>query len=606
MIFPKRLSGQKPFSYPFYLFAVLTVLIGILLINGYFEIQRTRSQLFNILENEALVVIQGLEQNSGNLIAGLSQEHPPLSTVGIVEGSEDSLSIEDQLIERLINLALQMDQEAVQKKDDPQFLKDRIGRSGLTQIFFLKTDVDKDIWKTLPIALKTEPPFFQKVLNGKTRLAVFRGEGPLRKTLPLAVAVARRLGQGMILMALSFSEYVSWSRQIIIQNLLEDFSGKGNITYLRVEDPKGMVIAQIGERFFMGLPKNQARRDVHSGQSNLFWITGKEGDFLEILRPFSPGGKELGVVRLGLSLKEVNPIVDQNQKNIILMSMVLFGLGMISLFFIFRLQNRHLQKMKEMENQIRLKEELSAMGQLASGVAHEIKNPLNAISLVIQRLEKEFVWDKPEEQKEYDRFTGIVRNEIDRVNRIIGQFLLMSKPLDTKMEERPIIEILEYCLEVMEEEFRQKRIRVIKGWEGKGPIIRCDRFQLTQAFINIFNNALEAMPDGGSLHLTVKQFRSSEVGVQSEKKPLAKLTTQHSELSRDFVEISIADTGKGISSEGMGKIFAPYYTTKEKGLGLGLAITQKMIQAHEGTLEVQSIENKGATIIIRLPLSPSE
>jgi signal transduction histidine kinase len=104
----------------------------------------------------------------------------------------------------------------------------------------------------------------------------------------------------------------------------------------------------------------------------------------------------------------------------------------------------------------------------------------------------------------------------------------------------------------------------------------------------------------------VKQFRSSEVGVQSEKKPLAKLTTQHSELSRDFVEISIADTGKGISSEGMGKIFAPYYTTKEKGLGLGLAITQKMIQAHEGTLEVQSIENKGATIIIRLPLSPSE
>jgi len=606
MILPKRLSGQKPFSYPFYLFAVLTVLIGILLINGYFEIQRTRSQLFNILENEALVVIQGLEQNSGNLIAGLSQEHPPLSTLGIVEGSEDSLSIEDQLIERLINLALQMDQEAVQKKDDPQFLRDRIGRSGLTQIFFLKTDVDNDIWKTLPVPLKTEPPFFQKVLNGKNRLAVFRGEGPLRKTLPLAVAITRRLGQGMILMALSFNEYVSWSRQIIIQNLLEDFSGKGNITYLRVEDSKGMVIAQTGERFFMGLPQNQGRRDVRSGQSNLSWITGKEGDFLEILRPFRPGGKELGVVRLGLSLKEANPIVDQSRKNIILMGIVLFGLGMISLFFVFRLQNRHLQRMKEMENQIRLKEELSAMGQLAAGVAHEIKNPLNAISLVIQRLEKEFVWGKPEEQKEYDRFTGIVRNEIDRVNRIIGQFLLMSKPLDTKMEGRPIIEILEYCLEVMEEEFRQKGIQVIKEWDGKGPIIRCDRFQLTQAFINIFNNALEAMPDGGRLHLMVKQVRSSELGVRSEKTPLAKLTTQHFELKGDFVEISVADTGKGISSEGMEKIFAPYYTTKEKGLGLGLAITQKMIQAHEGTLEVQSIENKGTTVIIRLPLSPPE
>jgi len=601
---------QKPFNYPFYLFAVLTVLIGILLINGYFEIQRTRSQLFNILENEALVVIQGLEQNSGNLIAGLSQEHPPLSALGIVEGSEDSLSIEDQLIERLINLALQMDQEAVQKKDDPQFLRDRIGRSGLTQIFFLKTDVDKDIWKTLPVPLKTEPPFFQKVLNGKTRLAVFRGEGPLRKTLPLAVAITRRLGQGIILMALSFDEYVSWSRQIIIQNLLEDFSGKGNITYLRVEDPKGMVIAQTGERYFMGLPQNQGRRDVFSGQSNLSWITGKEGDFLEILRPFRPGGKELGVVRLGLSLKEANPIVDQSRKNIILMGIVLFGLGMISLFFIFRLQNRHLQRMKEMENQIRLKEELSAMGQLAAGVAHEIKNPLNAISLVIQRLEKEFVWGKPEEQKEYDRFTGIVRNEIDRVNRIIGQFLLMSKPLDTKMEDRPIIEILEYCLEVMEEEFRQKRIQVIKEWDGKGPLIRCDRFQLTQAFINIFNNALEAMPDGGKLHLRVKTVQRSAPAkgrsVQGEKDTRLKMETRYKEPTNDCVEISVADTGKGISSEGMEKIFAPYYTTKEKGLGLGLAITQKMIQAHKGTLEVQSIENKGTTVIIRLPLSPPE
>lgn len=603
MIFPKRLSGQKPFSYPFYLFAVLMVLIGILMINGYFEIQRTRSQLFNILENEALVVIKGLEQNSGNLIAGLSPDHPPMSGLGIIEGSEDTLSIEDLLIERLINLALQLDQDVVQKKQDPQTLKDRMDQLGLKQIFFLKAETDRDIRKVLPEPLKTEPLFFQKVLNGKTRLAVFRGEGQLRKTLPLAVAVARRFDQGIILMALTFDEYVSWSRQIIIQNFLEDFSGKGNIAYLRVEDPKGKVLAQTGERFFMVPSQNQGRRDVRSGQSNLSWITGKEGDFLEIIRPFRPGGKQLGVVRLGLSLKEVNPIVDQNRKNIILMGIGLFGLGMISLFFIFRLQNRHLQKMKEMENQIRLKEELSAMGQLAAGVAHEIKNPLNAISLVIQRLEKEFVRDKPEEQKEYDRFTGIVRNEIDRVNRIIGQFLMMSKPLETKMEDRPIIEILKYCLEVMEEEFRQKRIRVIKEWDGEGPLIRCDRFQLTQAFINIFNNALEAMPDGGSLHLTVKEVRISDSGFR-----ISELKEKDSAIRnpQSALEISVADTGKGISSEDMDKIFAPYYTSKEKGLGLGLAITQKMIQAHNGTIEIQSVENKGTTVIIRLPLSPPE
>jgi Signal transduction histidine kinase, nitrogen specific len=236
-------------------------------------------------------------------------------------------------------------------------------------------------------------------------------------------------------------------------------------------------------------------------------------------------------------------------------------------------------------------------------VAHEIKNPLNAISLVIQRLEKEFVWEKPEEQKEYNRFTGIVRNEIDRVNRIIGQFLLMSKPLDTKIEDRPIIEILEYCLEVMEEEFRQKHIRVIKEWDEKVQIIHCDRFQLTQAFINIFSNALEAMPEGGRLHLTVKTVQRSAFGVRGSelKEKDSAIRNQQSAL-----EISVADTGKGISPEGMDKIFAPYYTSKEKGLGLGLAITQKMIQAHNGTIEIQSVENKGTTVIIRLPLSPPE
>ena len=106
------------------------------------------------------------------------------------------------------------------------------------------------------------------------------------------------------------------------------------------------------------------------------------------------------------------------------------------LFFIFRLQGRHLRKLRDMEEQIRLKEELSAMGQLAAGVAHEIKNPLNAIGLVVQRLQQEFRWPVSEEQKEYERFTQIVRNEIARVNQIIGQFLMMAKPPEIKLEEQ--------------------------------------------------------------------------------------------------------------------------------------------------------------------------
>jgi signal transduction histidine kinase len=618
MNLPKRFTGQKSLGYPFFLFSVMTVLFGVLMINGYFEIQRTRNHLFNILETEALLVIKGLEKNSGNLMNVLSQDHPPLPGPEALEGSEDSLSIEDLLIERLITLALKLDQDFAHKKDTPQSIKNHLAGSGLSTVFFLKPKAAPDSWTALPDALKTGIPFFQKVVSGKTRLAVYRGEGALRQYLPLALAVARSLERGTILMLLSFNEYVFLSRQIIIQSFLEDFSGKGNITYLRVEDPAGNVIAQTGEKVLETPAENPERIKIRN--SSLFWIKGKRGDFLEVVRPFRPAGKNLGLVWLGLSLKEVNPILDQTRRNIILMGIVLLGLGLISLVFVFRLQSRHLQKMEEMEKEIRLKEELSAMGQLAAGVAHEIKNPLNAISLVVQRMEKEFGFEKPEEQKEYNRFTRIVRSEISRVNRIIGDFLMMAKPLDTKLENQVVVDIIEYVLEIMEEEFRQKHIRVIKEWNKETPLFHGDRFQLTQAFINIFNNALEAMPAGGTLRVTVKTVqrsafgvrrsefgdRSSEVGIRSEKKTLSKLTTQYSELDRDFMEISVADSGKGIPPEDLPKIFAPYYTTKERGVGLGLAITQRMIRAHEGSLEVQSHKNQGTTVIIRLPLSPHQ
>ncbi|MBA4394866.1 MAG: hypothetical protein C0407_15045, partial [Desulfobacca sp.] len=213
----KQWFNQRPLNYSLYLFSVLMVLIGILIINGYFEIQRTRSQLFSILETEALLVIKGIEKNAGNLIGSFSLDHSPLPGGGVGEGSEESLGIEELLIERLITLALQLDQEAGSKAFSSQTLVNRLGQTGPKRIFFLKSKPNDPAWADLPRPLKTRPPFFQNVLNGKARLAVFRGEGPWRQALPLAVAVGRRFDQGAILIILSSEEYVYWGRQIIVQ-----------------------------------------------------------------------------------------------------------------------------------------------------------------------------------------------------------------------------------------------------------------------------------------------------------------------------------------------------------------------------------------------------
>ena len=581
MAFPSRFFGKAPLSYPLYLFLVLSVLILIVLVNGYVEIQRTRSQLFRVLETEGRIIIKGIETNSANLIASLEQARSYSPGSGIIESTEDSLSIEDLLIERLVSLALRLDQEEAQRSAG-KASKAPSETMGLKHIYFLSGGSSDPVRRQLPENLKKEPPFFQVVLTGKTQLAVLRGEGTWRESTPLAVAVARRFGPGIILMSVSPDEYSFLTRQIIIQGFLEEFSGKGNIAYITVEGPDGQLIAQTAGQVSFRPGRENFKKEVGAKEQDLYWIGFKDQEVLEILRPFAPAGRSIGRIRLGLSLKEVNPILHQAGWNILLMSLVLIGLGVLSLYFIFHLQGRHFLKMKEMEEQIRLKEELSAMGQLAAGVAHEIKNPLNAISLVVQRLQQEFHWPEPEAQQEYERFTRIVRDEISRVNQIIGQFLMVARPLASRLEEQSLTAILDYVLEVLAEELRLKKIRLSKTWSPDLPLIYCDRFQLTQAFLNIFNNALEAVPEGGEI--------SVSAGPKEDNK----------------IELIIRDSGRGIAPEDLKKIFAYYYTTKEKGVGLGLAITRKMIQAHGGTLEVRSVLAQGTTVMVGLPRRPAQ
>jgi signal transduction histidine kinase len=599
MKFSSKSSAPRSFSYPLYLFAVIIVLIAILLINSTFEIKRTRSQLFNILESEGLLIIKGLEKNSANMISALSSDSTQNREQGFMEGYLETLGVEDLLIERMVNLALQLDQGAA---TDLTSSGKQISGWEPKRVFFLKPDPRDASWAAVPEPLKKGVPFYEKVVNGKNRLAVLRGGGDGDPSIALSVAVARRVEPGIILLVLSREEYLASSRQIVIQGFLEEYAGKGNIAYIEVTGQDGRRIAQAGEAIKEMHASPLWKKEVRSGDPRLIWIKGEKNEFLEMDHFFSPGGQKMGRLRLGLSLKEVAPILNQSRRSMVIMGVVLLGLGVISLFFIFRLQGRHIQRMRELEEEIRKKEELSAMGQLAAGVAHEIKNPLNAIGLVVQRLAKEFVPQNPDEQEEYKNFTGMVRSEIDRVNHIIGQFLMISKPLNTRMEEQALPDILNYVLEVLGEEVRQKEIKIQKRWSDNLPPIKGDRFQLTQAFLNILQNALEAMDPGGEIEINLARISAGEIADRGGKKAGPKLKIKEAFKNRDLLEIIIKDTGMGMTPEVLEKIFAPYYTTKEKGVGLGLAITQKIIQGHGGDLQIYSSPQGGTTVKMLLPL----
>ena len=573
--------NRRPFHYAYYLLPVLAVLILLLFLNGYFEIQRTRTQLFNLLETEGQLLIRGMETNATNLIKRFQDAGRRLPARDLQESLETDplLGLEDLMIERLVDLGLRLDQEAAKKPGDPEQRRLLIAKTGLTQIEFMaQPREDPSVRPRYRELLKD--PFFQKLLTGQSRLFVSRkepgGEGPFALTL----ALARRFDRGFILIRISPEEYRFLGEQIIIQGLISEFIGKGNLAYLEILDSRKRFLGGVGGGAEARPEAVEWKKTWPGKEAPLSWIKRADGEFLEMSRAFAPDGRSPGSIRLGLSLKGITPILYQSQKHILLMTAVLLAFGILSFFIIFQIQDRHFSKIKELEEQMRLQEELSAMGQLAAGVAHEIKNPLNAIGLVVQRLQKEFRWEDPQGQQEYERFTGIVRDEISRVNKIIEQFLFVARPFQSEFKAQALEEILDYVLDLLEETIQRSGIKMEKNWEKDLPPVMGDRSQLTQAFLNLLNNALEALPRGGSLKVVLKSIP----GMKS-------------------IELRIEDNGPGIPPENLKKVFAHYFTTKEKGIGLGLAITQKIIQGHQGRLEVRSLPGQGTTVRVLLPMA---
>jgi PAS domain S-box-containing protein len=236
---------------------------------------------------------------------------------------------------------------------------------------------------------------------------------------------------------------------------------------------------------------------------------------------------------------------------------------------------RDLTETKRLQQEIEHKNKLSIMGELSASVAHEIRNPLNAISMIAQRYEKEF---KPKRGvKEYKTITSILLTEIRRVNHIIQQFLRFARPPKLKLSEISVEQFANHISKLFENQTKLKGIRFTSRIDYTGPVC-FDKEQMTQALLNILQNALDATPKGGSISLHIKQNKKS-------------------------VLFEITDNGSGIPTDRIKKIFDLYYTTKHNGTGMGLAITQQIINQHNGVIEVQSQPGIGTTFLIQIPLN---
>jgi PAS domain S-box-containing protein len=228
---------------------------------------------------------------------------------------------------------------------------------------------------------------------------------------------------------------------------------------------------------------------------------------------------------------------------------------------------------RRLEEESKRKEKLSAMGELASGVAHEIRNPINAIGMIAQRLDKEFKVEN--ESEEYHSITSLLRSEVTRINKIITQFLSYAKPLEIQLKKVNAKEFFEDIYRLFSEQAKLKGAQLIK-LSNQSFEMMIDPELIKQSLMNLVQNAIDAVDKNGKVE--INYFRKGN----------------------DLI-IEVSDSGRGIPENIKNKIFDLYYTTKPEGTGLGLSIVQKIIAEHKGTIEVFSEVNKYTKFQITIP-----
>ena len=253
---------------------------------------------------------------------------------------------------------------------------------------------------------------------------------------------------------------------------------------------------------------------------------------------------------------------------------------LVSVFFVMDAQEtmgamvllKDLESIKTLQSLVSYSAKLTALGRLTSGVAHEVKNPLNAMTIHLELL-KEKLDDSPEEvQQNLD----VIGSEIRRLDRVVQRFLRFIRPEELSVKLLDLNALLTDVASLLEAEWKEEGIAFTFQFDPSLPLIPADEELLRQAFLNILLNACQAMPNGGKVKMST-------------------------ERENGFINVSIADTGVGIAPEDLDKIFRLYYTTKPDGSGIGLSMVYRIVQMHDGVIDVFSGADQGTTLTVRLP-----
>jgi two-component system NtrC family sensor kinase len=236
------------------------------------------------------------------------------------------------------------------------------------------------------------------------------------------------------------------------------------------------------------------------------------------------------------------------------------------------------EDLKRSKSYIRRADRLASLGTLTAGLAHEIRNPLVAIKTLTQLLP-----ERLDDEEFRSQFLQIASGEVDRISSLVNELLDFARPSDPKLELEEINTILDGMILLVSTETKKKQITIIKYYTSDLPPVQVDREQIKQVFLNILLNAIEATSENGKIMVKTKSFMKPG--------------------GEPYIQVEFTDTGCGIPGEYLEDIFNPFFTTKSSGSGLGLSISNQIIQDHRGYIDVESQVGKGASFFINLPLN---